>query len=1247
MVGYIALAVFHISVLGQQAVTTAAATDGVRPGSRGPPRADVGECVSSRGASRGEANGLAYPYVGNRIRTSVPTPTNASQPDVPASFSKNLFIFLTIDDAKYRLKLKLNEEILSANVTAQEDRQVVIKTVEPCFYQGTCTSDSHAENICTTAVSTCHGLRGFIRINESMYTVRPIVDNQDRSIHCKPHVIQPVSQSVTSLGCQQGVSSLDAQLPFEVLDDRILTADPSIGNAVQIKAERNKMLRLAVVVDKSFFRRRNDASGLAFNYVSLLVNAVDMHFRKLNLRISLTCYQAWRSKDEFPVMRNSKENLLNLIVHMPKLRICTAYDAVVLLSGQPVDEGQVGSSVQDSVCTDRAAVVVHGNGSIEQLPSTARAVAHHIGHVLGLLHDGDGCICRESKDCIMNSNLQGPAGDFSQCSRSRLDILWKYGPASCLSQRKQQAYQSYCGNGILERGEECDCGPAAKCHLVDPCCDGATCMLKVWATCRSGTCCEGCRVRNSTHLCRSARTDCDVPEYCNGMSGECPPDVIVQDGEPCAASALCYSGQCIERGVQCERLWGPGSHMAGDLCYLLNNPQGTEYGHCGVTAHQSGTAGSSMYARCSGRDALCGLLQCAGGSPMPHAHGVSYRIETVGIKGVNQYQCKSVNAVKALVNQGPGPDGVVDAGFVVSDGTKCGEGSMCVARSCVNISTLPSFRPCPYDAGNGVCSGHGRCTSIGTCHCDSDFGLPDCSLKLNVTVARGKAPAATQPVDDGLHSSVDAGGLLQVVELKWLIVIAVSLAVLVVGLVLTFIFCMRQRRYCVTKQNAPQVNGNTVRQRNCECRDKEVVTASKHDGIKRRRRRRFRKPLWSDSDSESTSDEESRNLSPPIIVHNDPAASDQRLRQPERGILKKKTLSLIGEERDNCSHEEADDGSASSCSCPADGHCSCSGGDDDDDDDGGGQRPADGEQPGAVKACGSDEMEPMLGPGSLSQQQQQLMLPLLQANAGCCPPMAAGGQRGRLAVSLRDDSGHSTETSPMAADGSLLLQSAIAVGSVVSNRCSTCRGPSSGGEAARCSRMPCYEGPSSSQIDSATDSAVELCDALLVTSSMSTLNEACIVSTVPVSSSSRRLPPRTTATHGSSGSAACTKPCSCSGSREGSDCSSAADGQASAERGRRPEHSETIDCLRLYELAAGQFSPSASARAKRSANASPDAAGTARGAAVHTDKPRAASYSSDSSGGSSSECCFCPEPGAAAAAVEQRSLQDKTNQVST
>ena len=50
-----------------------------------------------------------------------------------------------------------------------------------------------------------------------------------------------------------------------------------------------------------------------------------------------------------------------------------------------------------------------------------------------------------------------------------------------------------CGNGILDDGEDCDCGSDTTCES-NPCCSSYTCRLRIDAECSSGPCCDNCKV---------------------------------------------------------------------------------------------------------------------------------------------------------------------------------------------------------------------------------------------------------------------------------------------------------------------------------------------------------------------------------------------------------------------------------------------------------------------------------------------------------------------------------------------------------------------------------------------------------------------------------------------------------------------------------------------------------------------------------------------------------------------------------
>ncbi|KAG5646892.1 hypothetical protein DXG03_001968 [Asterophora parasitica] len=102
-----------------------------------------------------------------------------------------------------------------------------------------------------------------------------------------------------------------------------------------------------------------------------------------------------------------------------------------------------------------------------------------------------------------------------------------------------------CGNGIVEKGEDCDPGKG----VDSACCDPETCKFRPGALCdpESSPCCTGqCTFAPSTQVCRPSKDAlCDTAETCTGNSSTCPTDVVAPNGKSCGSDDLkCASGQC-------------------------------------------------------------------------------------------------------------------------------------------------------------------------------------------------------------------------------------------------------------------------------------------------------------------------------------------------------------------------------------------------------------------------------------------------------------------------------------------------------------------------------------------------------------------------------------------------------------------------------------------------------------------------------------------------------------------------------
>lgn len=254
-----------------------------------------------------------------------------------------------------------------------------------------------------------------------------------------------------------------------------------------------------------------------------------------------------------------------------------------LLSNCP-DSSAVGIAYLGTTChpgTDR-----RGNSGISGVNVVTRnnaewqILAHEIGHNFGASHDcttgcsisNEDCCPASSSSCttpgqqfMMNPAVGRHITAFSPCSigsicanigRSQIQTACMQGNENVTTISTQQ-----CGNGIVDPGEDCDCGSAEECGN-NQCCDPSTCRFRAGALCdpSSQSCCtDQCQMSSSGTVCRASTGLCDPEETCDGSSASCPRDRQLDDGATCGVSAsntTCASGRCTSRTMQCAAALG-------------------------------------------------------------------------------------------------------------------------------------------------------------------------------------------------------------------------------------------------------------------------------------------------------------------------------------------------------------------------------------------------------------------------------------------------------------------------------------------------------------------------------------------------------------------------------------------------------------------------------------------------------------------------------------------------------------------
>ncbi|XP_063596442.1 disintegrin and metalloproteinase domain-containing protein 33-like [Penaeus indicus] len=464
-----------------------------------------------------------------------------------------------------------------------------------------------------------------------------------------------------------------------------------------------RFVEVVIVADRSFylkFRDKVDARCRA------MVNIVNAMYRPLGVVVVLTDLIIWDDSDKITVTNRHVDLLGRFTAYRLKLlqeRPDLPNDNTVLLTRVDFIGSTVGYATVKGMCSKNSSVSVVQDKN-EAVGIVAQTLAHEMGHNLGMLHDEDAeyCTCESSK-CVMGgtgSSVYNSSMGWSSCSKKYLAQSFSTAGFDCLKNVPTKLYsRPSCGNGVVEKGEQCDCGPAEFCD--NPCCDADTCRLAENATCASGACCDTktCKPLPTGSLCRDALSECDLPEFCAGDSEYCPADVFRRDGELCFdGMGHCHRGECGSHEQRCKIVWGPTTSKAGDRCYNYNT-QGSSNGNCGFEDR-----GLNTLSKCSQRDSPCGTLHCLPATDKPMLTG-SYRYGNIG-------KCHYVLASRHIPS----------AFWLVPDGSSCGVNKMCVKQKCKEIAEPDGVSQCP----NG-CSGHGVCNSNNNCHCDLGFGPPDCS----------------------------------------------------------------------------------------------------------------------------------------------------------------------------------------------------------------------------------------------------------------------------------------------------------------------------------------------------------------------------------------------------------------------------------------------------------------------------------------------------------------------------------------
>lgn len=630
------------------------------------------------------------------------------------------------------LDVELNHDLLSSSYVERhitnEGNAVEVKGGEHCYYQGHVRGKPRS----FVALSTCHGLHGMFCDGNHTYLIEPGENynpNEEYHLHSvyKSKILEfPLDELPSEFW---SLNETIVKLPQTRRSRRKKRQTQPLSGSVM---DETKYVELMIVNDHLMYKKHRLSVGQTNNYAKSVVNFADMLYKEqLNTRIVLVAMETWADNSRISIDGNPLKTLKEFMKYRRDF-IKDKSDAIHLFSGSQFESSRSGAAYIGGVCSLLKGGGVNEFGRVDVLAIT---MVQSLAYNLGIFSDKEKmkrgeCTCEDRwHGCIMEDIGYYLPSKFSNCDIEEYNEFLNSGGGACLFNKPLKLLDPpECGNGIVEAGEECDCGTVEECAKEgEDCCKH--CKLTEDSQCSDGLCCTKCQFNPKEMLCREAVNDCDIPEMCTGNSSQCPPNIHKLDGYPCEdKEGLCFGGRCKTRDRQCKYVWGDKVAAADRYCYEKLNIEGTEKGNCGKN--------KDTYIQCSKQDVLCGYLLCTDTSSVPRLG----ELESLTSASLS-HQGKFLNCSGGYVKL----DEETDLGYV-EDGTPCGEGMMCLDHRCLPIDPF-NFSSC-MGSTNKICSGNGICSSEVKCICDKYYIGEDCS-----TFFPYKSTSKPDVIDDGVVST--------------------------------------------------------------------------------------------------------------------------------------------------------------------------------------------------------------------------------------------------------------------------------------------------------------------------------------------------------------------------------------------------------------------------------------------------------------------------------------------------------------
>ncbi|XP_065803171.1 disintegrin and metalloproteinase domain-containing protein 5-like isoform X5 [Muntiacus reevesi] len=442
------------------------------------------------------------------LQTTIPEKISTSE--AIKDPENNVAYVITIGGNPYFVHLTKQSFLSSASFVYFYDKND-IQHHQPLSAQMDCSYHGYVAGFPNSLVSLniCSGLRGTLQFKNISYAVEPVesVSGFMHMIYEEKSDINPIPLLLTN-----------DTYSYESSQYKVRKSSERLGRTKL----SSRYIDMYIVVDKNLFDYMGSDINTVTQKIIQIIGLVNTMFIQLKLTVRISSIEIWSDKNKIST-EGPPYNVLYKFLDW-KYKFVSRPHHIAYLFAFKENPTFIGVTVPGEICSKIAAGGVALYLAGLSLESYAVSIVQLLGLNVGMSYDNTE-ICHCSGDvCTMSPEAlqSGGVKDFSTCSLDDFKYFAAYSGIECLHKilPDEPVYKQkkVCGNGILETGEQCDCGTAKEC-THPACCDARTCLKKKDKVCGSGACCttdcKYCVNFNCVELKYHVdKTTCDNGKHC-------------------------------------------------------------------------------------------------------------------------------------------------------------------------------------------------------------------------------------------------------------------------------------------------------------------------------------------------------------------------------------------------------------------------------------------------------------------------------------------------------------------------------------------------------------------------------------------------------------------------------------------------------------------------------------------------------------------------------------------------------------